>query len=825
MPDFSRKKLLDYYHTNLDKIKHFDKVILLIDELEDAYSVLKKKAGSDPLRTWLEDRYYLKILALTPTGIYDLGGADESRLIKEPIPAISIEYLRGKFKLEAGKANALWWLSRGVPRHILQNLQKIKDISPQQGDYKVAVVLESLEHIGKEPSRVPAVQIEVLNDFSKIKYLVDLKPDNTNDQYEGFIISRDLDEGALANVFKEVFSLHSGKEREIALLLAHYFKIVAMSLSDENYNMYLNIEELKDFIELVLDIMLENEHKKQIVQENISKILDIPRELEVEAKRRDLERALWRSGEMNEIQGLTFSETIKKRLHFSISEIKHLFPQPSVNPIIVSDPNRIYDDYEGKGKPICTEERSKEFIVMFFASLRDLDNYASTDEFLSYVLPEGNSVLILLSDTTPEKPIDHFKKSRDFLKWLEKNGKISIVRTSPQLKLFLLSLPSESTEIPYKLSYVINELKSKGDFWQKRKIEIYYMALEDIIQNNRPNPRYFFKDRGTPTGLTDVWGDTQLSQEDVAVAGLALAFYRIPPTEKKDLIKLRSRFKTARPRGLLADLKIGGGLPTLADDLLPRKDTTGYIIDSPSVESLKDFWTKEEQNELRTLVMLLDLSEFKKLSNDSNYKRVLEAFWRAKRNDFDVEDREINNMKRRLEDVAKKLEKILKVIDKWRRDLQLNLVLNEKENIIKDDVLRGLSDLLNLSFNTKLSKYIYNLYLKSTLDKTETTVNSLYNDIKDVDNEIEDLKDRITSIIEYIRTKRILLEFISDKISFKNFETELHNLIIINNNLDLSALRQEIRKRKNFIDTLFAKIEELEEKLNEFKNELLNLVK
>lgn len=108
MSSESQEKLLDFYKKNYDNISHFDKVIFIVDELEDVYKKLKEKAGSDPLRTWLEGKSYLKILALTPSGIHDLGGADESRLIKWNIPPVSIEYIRETTGFSTGKANALW---------------------------------------------------------------------------------------------------------------------------------------------------------------------------------------------------------------------------------------------------------------------------------------------------------------------------------------------------------------------------------------------------------------------------------------------------------------------------------------------------------------------------------------------------------------------------------------------------------------------------------------------------------------------------------------------------------------------------------------------
>lgn len=180
LPSKSREELIKFYQKNLDKISQFEKLVVLIDELEGVYKKLKEKAGVDPLRTWLEDRSYLKILSLTPSGIYDLGGADESRLIKWNIPSISIEYIRKHMGFSIGKANALWWLSRGVPRHVIKNLPKLKRISEEDGIYKISETLESLERIGL----VNAVEIRSISDHSKIKYLIDLVPQRSQ-PYQG----------------------------------------------------------------------------------------------------------------------------------------------------------------------------------------------------------------------------------------------------------------------------------------------------------------------------------------------------------------------------------------------------------------------------------------------------------------------------------------------------------------------------------------------------------------------------------------------------------------------------------------------------------------
>ena len=577
LPSKSREELIKFYQKNLDKISQFEKLVVLIDELEGVYKKLKEKAGVDPLRTWLEDRSYLKILSLTPSGIYDLGGADESRLIKWNIPSISIEYIRKHMGFSIGKANALWWLSRGVPRHVIKNLPKLKRISEEDGIYKISETLESLERIGL----VNAVEIRSISDHSKIKYLIDLVPQRSQ-PYQGFlIITKQLDEGELSNIFQKVFDLKENDERKLALVVAHYFKLVAMTLSDDEFIAYINGNEINEFMELVLDILLENEYKKPIVEKHMVKLLRISEKLKTNPN------LLLTTLIINPPQGISFRE-IDKKLPFTINEIRKLFPPPIAHPIVKSNPDDAFREIEGKGMPVCRND-----IFMFFASYRDLERYLATDEFKNIILPEGKYTVILL----PEEEFSRFEnaiknpasKNEQFLAWLLDQGKLKIVKCPPPIKTFLLSLYGYESRVPYNIDNIAEYIRtSQQDILLKKKFELYYTALSDLIEDNKPTPKCFFREKPEPKGLSDIWGSTQLKEEEVAIAGLALSFYKLIPKDEANLISLRELFRTKEKRGELADIKVGRGLPTLADDLLPRKDRQGEIVDSPSVDDLRN---------------------------------------------------------------------------------------------------------------------------------------------------------------------------------------------------------------------------------------------
>jgi len=810
LPPKSQEELIGFYQKNLDKISQSEKLILLVDELEDVYKKIKEKAGSDPLRTWLEDRSYLKILSLTPSGIYDLGGADESRLIKWNIPPVSIEYIRNRMGLTAGKANALWWLSRGVPRHIIQNLRRLKEISENDGSYKISETLKSLERIGKAPVRVNAVEISALSDHSKIKYLIDLAPQKSQ-VYTGFFITKELDEGELSNIFQRKFGLKDGEEKELALMAAHYFKLVAMAISDENFTAYIDENEINEFMELVLDILLENEYKSPFVEEHMAKLLAISEKLRSEPN------LILTTLLIESPHGIYFKNDIDKKLPFTINELRKLFPLPIANPVIRSDPDKALEEIKGKGVPVC-----KNDAFMFFASYRDFERYLATDEFKSIILPEGRYSVILL----PEKDFsnnfeDALKtltpKDEPLLTWLLDQGKLKVIKCPPQIKAFLLSLYDYESRFPYNVDSIAKNIRtSQNNILLKKKFELYYTALNELVEDNKPVPRYFFKEKPEPKGSSDIWGHNQLKEENVAVAGLSLSFYNLSPADKTDLVSLRELFRTKEKRGELADIKVGKGLPTLADDLLPRKDRKGGIVDSPAVESLKKFWDKDEEKRLDILSRLLQLPDFKKLSDDVNHKRILEAFWRAVRDEFDING--IDESKRRLEEVTRKIEYIQSVELKLNKDLRLRLTFGEQENIVKS--LDGLKKLVNLSFEKNLPRFIHKLYLDVTLNKIESSVDKLYNDIQRIEGNVKDLEREIDRITKYVLDEKKILDFLSDELSFEDIKQKLEDLKIVNSDLKIHEAEQEIKERVRDKDTIFTKLTELDNKLKELEQKL-----
>lgn len=804
-----KNDLLNVLRQNQGEVKHIEKEVLLVDEVEDEYKRIKAKVGPDPLRLWLEDRSSLKFLSLTPSGAYDLGGADEGRLQKLTIPPVSIEYIRAKLGLLAGKANALWWLSRGVPRHIIKNYQKIKDISEIDGEFEISQTLSELDHIGKPPGRVPAVELPT--DHSKIRHLIDLQPWKVQ-AYKGFRIDKDLSEGKLSNIFQQIFDLSdSNQKRELALLISHYFKLVAMTLSDDNFASYLKIGEISEFMNLSLDILLENEFKSPTVEENMSLLF------RAHEKFKD-SSTLVAPFVASQIEGLSYTD-VEKELPFEIKEVRRLFPPYMANPVVKSDPEEVIEQVKGKGKPVCKADEN----TLFFASYRDLEEYIGTDDFKSKVLPDEKYLIVLL----PEEEFSNYErvikspslKNELLLKWLNENSKVKVVKMPSALKLFSLSLYGYENRIPFDVQNVERQIRASQELLSQKKFELHYSALRELIEDAKPIPRSFLVNKIEPKGMKDVWGASQIGEDDVevAVAGLAQSFLPMSSLNRSRLISLRELFRTKDRRGKLADIKVGQSLPTLSDDLLPRKDRSGKIVDAPSVDRLKGFWDRDERENLGKLAFLLPLEEFEKLHPDPNYKRIVRAFWKATREEFDVGM--IDDLRRRVNEMTSKIGNIQEVEKKARKDFGLGIIFSgDDENAVKS--LEGLRELIGISFDEKLPNYILQLYFEATLKRIESSVNALYRDTAQISSKLKSLETQVNEVINSIKDKKESLDFIKDKISYGEIKQEIEGSKKIDNDLSLADIETELSERLSSINTIVAEFGEAEIKLSSFKEKL-----
>jgi len=761
------------------------KAVLLLDELEQQYGNLQEKVevkDRSPLRDWLESKDYLKFIALAPAGIYEMGGADQTRVERIVIPPADVTYIRTKYLPDSpGKANSCWWLSRGKPRHLFKAYKKLRELDTASLDAPeiVIIVRDELDSIGQGPSKVPPAVLENIP-ADRSRYILNLVPITGEKKRCYFIDTEKLDAGKFAEKLREAFELRS----EEAALIGGYFKMVAKALSDESNLLYLDMNELPELLALVLDLFLEYEHASPNIKDRLRDLMALYENLEAPIVHVSLAK-LWDAKETD------------RQLPFTIRQIRETFPFPVMNPMVKNYvPKEIERRLEGKGLPVW-KWKEGDIQVLFFASWRDIETYSVTDEFYSLVLPDGKGALCIL-------PPDHGELDKTSkIEWMEKNGKLTITTATPLIADFLLSAAGEiGDEIPSELTGILNRFQSeKDDIILSRKAIIYAEAIGDLVRTNLPKPTYFCRE--LPPYAGTVWGTSQISSPPIAVSGCALAYSAMSPTEKGLLANLQALFKGGREgrgEGPLHKfiVKPRIGFSSLVDDLLPRFGTRSELRDTQVVAGLSGYLSTS-YSQLIDLTRLIELREFLKLGNEEDKSRLLEAFWRAVRGDFDQEGLEV---------LVDRIERdhLKTVVDA--SDLEQEAISTfELEGIDFEDaesMVRSKDDLENLvryardaiqdkSSGGSLVRNIYKMIINQLVENIDSELQSLKPNLASIKTSMNDIKtisaDFQSNFWEYQKAARFA------DINKDDLDRFIEQEVKIGGTLTLEELEDEIRNR------------------------------
>jgi len=598
------------------------RTVVLVDELEGQYGNLQERVQSkdrSPLREWLEGTEHLKFVALAPAGIYEMGGADQTRVERIVIPPADVSYVRDTYLPDSpGKANACWWLSRGKPRHLFKAYEKLRDIdvASLQADAIHLLVRDELDAIGQEPSRVPPAVLDAIKP-TKYHAVLSLEPEEGETARRYVIDAANLDTGLFAERLVEAFR---SLRKEDGVLIGGYFKMVVKALSNGSGTTYLAMDDLPELLALVLDLFLEYEHASPEIKDRLRELMVLYEGLNQPSVHVSLSR-LW-----------DHKET-EWELPLSVGEIKGAFPFPIMNPMVRGHlPRDVERELEGQGLPIWKWHKDA-VSVLFCASWRDFCGYSQTDEFLSLVLPNGHAVVCVVPsrDTEGERSKLH--------EWLERNQKLSVTAAPPLIGDFLLSAAGElAGNIPGELTNMLQAFASdKDDIVLSRKSTIYAEAIDELVRADMPMPSLFF--RSAPPGADSTWGIDYIGNRALAVSGCALAFADMNQADKECLAQLRDLFKSGKEGkgvGYLHAFVVPGraGHTSLVDDLMPRYVKRRGVRDAPVVGRLIEYLSNA-QKQLSELARLISREQFSKLSTGEDEKRLLEAFWRATRGEFD----------------------------------------------------------------------------------------------------------------------------------------------------------------------------------------------
>jgi len=320
-----------------------------------------------------------------------------------------------------------------------------------------------------------------------------------------------------------------------------------------------------------------------------------------------------------------------KGIILSIEETRKTFPFPVMNPIVKGYvPEEMREKWEGNGLPIWRWEEGN-IAILFFASRRDFEEYAQTDEFRDLVLPKDKAILYIL-------PMDQVEKEKTpLLQWFERNGKLGGVAASPLLTDFMLSASGEIEEkVPGRLMETLLILQEeKGDPILSRKVRVYLESINQLVKSSIPKPLPHWV--GPPPDAETLWGKRQIGDRSIVVPNIALAFADVKLKERDLIAQLNEQFKGGREGKGVGKLHFTlprGGFISMATDVLPRYEK-GELKEASPILRLRRYF--KGQSELTSLVRLVHLVDFLKLEGEEDVNRLLESFWRAIRGDFDFE--------------------------------------------------------------------------------------------------------------------------------------------------------------------------------------------
>ncbi len=255
------------------------------------------------------------------------------------------------------------------------------------------------------------------------------------------------------------------------------------------------------------------------------------------------------------------------------------------------------------------------------------------------------------------------------------------------------------------------------------------------------------------------WG-TQLSHRNTIVTGLSLAFCNLTDEDKDNLIEIKQLFNSTQAnRGTLADITPSYNLVDIANSFLLTNN--GNLMSY--VKNVSMLWDNETKTQLEILALMVSLDDFLLLSDNLHYKKILEAFWRAKRNEFKFTEEEpfyngIDELKQDMLAIIDKLHNIKSIINDLQEIGIENIKLGTygtREYEIKEaivDKVGSIKKLNDFNFNTNVCKAIQGFFIKAVTERIRNcNIESIYhslNRLKERKAEIDMLKRNLLNTIE-----------------------------------------------------------------------------
>jgi hypothetical protein len=684
-------------------------LVLLIDELEQAYETLQSKIESsdrNPIRGLLDSREVYAILAFAPRSIYEYkmgasfgeGEAERRRLDVFNLPPVSAAEIKNFLGIdERGFANFIWWLSRGRAGLAIKAFNNSRDYAlVEQAGFQSFV--ESLGHIsGVSCLDSDAFMDKQGNFFKEWNMILNITPcayASEEDWALNFHIDKELDLNA-NNFFGKLG--FSGKH---AIILSGFLRLLLDAISDGSGKSIIKKRDSITLIRATYELALEHTYDEDLISTLQSKLDELQTNPDLKFSLPD---------KMEEARISQRSKSLQF-LPFDLEKLLECFPFPLSSPQLPGTTDKEVKKWlrEVSGYPLA-EDTEGSVNILFFVDLEQFKRYTenSRRSFVEKSLPEKNRTLVvLLQGEASSLPA--------VAQCLKKQGRLEIQRLRPSLlagflanALFLVSQYASPgpARLRKELENLQKQFANQGDRATVRKVQHYAGGLNEFVVSGvhsfgASTKKFAYERKGA--GFEEQFGRQKAS------AGFfypfVLAFFKEDLDGGRALASLRS-FSERPGDPLQVFLPELGGFRT-AVRFLPTADRKGVLQNSESVAVIKDFY-EDLANDLEELAGLLSKDEFILLVDDDLSRFLLGAFHDAKK---------FNGVN----EAAKRM-----VVDYLEQSLEIQKKILTESQIIRESIGIGVDSSLKFSPEQEVAI----AELKSIVERVDSWNSLIYQEV------------------------------------------------------------------------------------------------
>jgi hypothetical protein len=807
------KALLSFILQRLDQIdrKNSLRPVLLIDEVEQAYISLADRVRADersPMRAWLEPTDpTFKVFAFAVGSLYVLGKADRERLRVRPVPAVRPSYAKQilcklpEFALPESSVNALWWLSRGKPRHLMKAAQRLRTFKPE-GAIEVTEFVKELDSVSQAPYEtdsqnvVPAAYVDHFVQPDELSRLLSIEPLVGQGDGRLFRMSTDLENELLA-VIRKAFKMEG-----VATDLVRYIILLLDAVSVDGY-FALCESDMPHLLRLAVDFLLEYE-RERLEKETLEGGVHLKKLLEVhDAAEQHSSQVFWK------LQGeLKANDTATPSLSFAA--MAAAFPLPTTSPTLIgTNPRAVRGRYEDSKQPVFSWRDSAGNAVVFLTSTAVLLDYSRSSEFRQFALAPTTGVVALLPYDADDLP------QSGFLEWLMQHDRLNVLHLPLALTDFLLSLRDSTKDgsDPFPIAE-----QAESDKNLQRQVSFYRSRLKAFVADSARTPRLVIPS-DIPKPFSQIL--TRIADKDVVALATRQAFETISPKASGFLVDLRELVVKSK------SLWGRSGYVTLAEELLPHRSPRNERPEAAKIIKDVGIVFSAYTDALRRLTTFVTQDEIECLADDSACKVALRSLWQTKSGGAEAVGDDLRQFSAQLNEIVQTL-KTARKTEKALQDYGVPVSLGTVGTLLEvlpliEKVAKDTSAILATAdgADRRLAAVLFEQFLDTFIQAVASDVAKAKTTLSKVRSHLESLKDSKERIMQSMR---------SDSAHFAGLEDEGIQQLMDNLSGESVEMLTQDSSLDNIVSQLddvvqdFASIEDSIARLDTAYTEIKNLV-